>query len=118
PTNLPWGLTLARRVPPFTDLAVYPGPTRFQPTPAYASLAALFSVGVYYLVDWKSNFPLPKTVCIAVIVYLTCIFFLDFLRVDVSSLTLGLSAVQVLAVLLSTGALVLCLKLPDNPDAG
>ncbi len=38
PTQLPWGILIDNRIPPYNDLALYPPDTRFHPTFLYESL--------------------------------------------------------------------------------
>ncbi|GAB4154799.1 MAG: prolipoprotein diacylglyceryl transferase [Candidatus Promineifilaceae bacterium] len=38
PTELPWGILIDNRIPPYNDLALYPPDTRFHPTFLYESL--------------------------------------------------------------------------------
>jgi phosphatidylglycerol---prolipoprotein diacylglyceryl transferase len=53
PTTLPWGLDIhaAHRIPPYTDLGLYPVSTRFHPTFLYESLWDLSAFGAILLIE-------------------------------------------------------------------
>jgi phosphatidylglycerol:prolipoprotein diacylglycerol transferase len=99
PTALPWGMGVERRPPPFDDLALYPLSTRFHPTPAYLSIWALVTLAIVLLIGGRRGSRLRRgdRALLALAIYLPGLFAVDFLRVDVSRVLLGLTGVQVLA---------------------
>jgi phosphatidylglycerol:prolipoprotein diacylglycerol transferase len=100
PTTLPWGVALARRVPPFADLTAYPPATRFHPTPAYVSIWAVVSLLAGWLIArWAGDrLRSGDRALIAAAVALPGLFLADLLRVDVARPVLGLSTMQAAAV--------------------
>jgi phosphatidylglycerol:prolipoprotein diacylglycerol transferase len=114
PTTLPWGMTIQRRLPPYDDLALYPPDTRFHPTPAYLSLWALATLVIIWWVErrWAARLRTGDLFLLATAIYASGLFAADFLRVDMSRSLLGLTGMQVLALLIViAAAIVLVLRL-------
>lgn len=101
PTRLPWGVALARRVIPYTDLTLYPPGTRFHPTPAYVSLWVLGAAVVWLALHRRLASRLRPGEAFLLAAGLTApgFFLADFLRADVTRPLLGLSFLQWLSLL-------------------
>ncbi len=110
PTGLPWGLPLARRVPPFADLTAFPASTRFQPTPIYLSLwAALVALGVWWIGRrYAGHLQSGDQLAITLGLIAPGLFLGDLLRADASPSLLGtgVTGVQLLAILILVSAIV------------
>ncbi len=109
PTDLPWGMALARRVPPYEDLTAFPPTTHFHPTPAYVSLWALLTLGVAWLVQRRfgSRMLAGELFLLASAIYLPGLFLADFLRLDVSRPVFGLTGLQAAAAALFAAVVAL-----------
>jgi phosphatidylglycerol:prolipoprotein diacylglycerol transferase len=109
PTSLPWGVP----VPEGVNLTVVQGVVsegaRLHPTPAYASLWAVIVLAVALLIRKRGGWFGPGwQFVVAAGLYLAGLFWLDFLRLDVSRGILGLTGLQLICALgvAACGALV------------
>jgi phosphatidylglycerol:prolipoprotein diacylglycerol transferase len=104
PTSVPWGMRVIaeRRLPPYTDLTVWPLSVGFHPTPAYQSLWGLATLGTLWLIENRRGERLAEgDLCLlGALIYLPGLFALDFLRLDNSRVLAGLSLEQVVVVAL------------------
>lgn len=93
PTTAPWGMIVENPVTPFRSH------TLFHPTPAYVSILALITLGITVALRMRisDRAGVGGQFLIAVIVYFTGLFALEFLRVDVSPVLFKLTAMQVVA---------------------
>ena len=86
PTTLPWGLAIdpEHRIPPFTDLAEYPGATRFHPTFLYESLATLvLGLVLVWVADrWRAQHRPGDLLAGYLLGYAVIRFFIEYLRPD------------------------------------
>jgi phosphatidylglycerol:prolipoprotein diacylglycerol transferase len=103
PTSLVWGMMVQNPVPPYE-----PG-MHFHPTPAYLSIWALLSTAVLFWLEKRGSLARGGLFAGALLLYLPAAFLADVLRADVSRPFLGLTGIQLLAVLLLS--IVLALRL-------
>jgi phosphatidylglycerol:prolipoprotein diacylglycerol transferase len=110
PTDLPWGLPLARRVPQFADMTAFPASTRFQPTPIYLSLwAALVALGVWWIARrFAEHLQSGDRLAITLGLMAPGLLVGDLLRADASPSLLGagVTGMQLLAILILVSAIV------------
>lgn len=101
PTALPWAVRLAERVPPYGSYIDVPPSMGFHPTPAYVALWSLAALLVWIVLRrvWASRERPGSEFLLAAGLAAPGLFLFDFLRVDVSTIVLGLTAVQILALL-------------------
>jgi len=112
PTTLPWGVAIDHRVPPLDDLARFPMETRFHPTPAYVAIAAAVVLILALTVFGRlSRFTAPgNRFLFSALLLLPTIFVAEFLRMDVSALALGLTALQWVSLILWLAALAIVIQ--------
>lgn len=121
PTTLPWGLAIdpAFRIPPYTDLAEYPGATRFHPTFLYESLATLIlCLVLLWAADrWRDKRRSGDLLFGYLLGYAVIRFFIEYLRPD--AWTMGaMATAQWIAIglgILSILALILRHQIGDRP---
>jgi phosphatidylglycerol:prolipoprotein diacylglycerol transferase len=111
PTTMPWGVVIDHPPPPYNDTLSYPPGTLFHPTPAYLSLwALLVSVGVGGLNKrCATHFQYGDTFLGVSLLYCVGLFLTDFLRVDVSRILLGLSGMQIVALVMFAWSIAMIL---------
>lgn len=102
PTHLPWGMVVQNPVPPYNNLELFPPPVRFHPTPAYISIWAALTLAAIWFIRRRYGDRLHKGdgFLLAALIYAIGLFLVDFLRVDVSHTMLGLSGMQILALVI------------------
>ncbi len=89
PTTLPWGLhiPLFYRVPPYTNLALYPETTRFHPAFLYESLAnlTLCLILIWIATRYRKQLKMGDITAGYLIGYSLIRFLMDFMRTDGTS---------------------------------
>jgi phosphatidylglycerol:prolipoprotein diacylglycerol transferase len=100
PTTLPWGVPVPEGMNLAVAQDVITESVRLHPTPAYASLWAVIVLAVALLIRKRGGWFGPGwQSVVAAGLYLTGLFWLDFLRLDVSRGLLGLTGLQVICAL-------------------
>ena len=107
PTTLPWGVSVLNPPPPYDNPFTYPPDTMFHPTPGYLSLWTLivFLVLSLWLRRRASEMPVGRKFLLSILMVTPMLFALDFIRIDVARVLIGLTGMQLLSLLLFIAAL-------------
>jgi phosphatidylglycerol---prolipoprotein diacylglyceryl transferase len=109
PAVLPWAVHIQNPIPPFTTAE------RFHPTPAYLALWAASSLIVILWLEHRDVLRKGQLALVSVLLYAPGLFIADFLRLDMHRGLLGLTSMQLLAlVLLAVSGAFLTLRRAQN----
>lgn len=112
PTTLPWGITIDRinRVGSYSDMTLYPATTTFHPIFLYESVWSLLTCVLLLLLwlNYRKRFKPGDFLLIYFVAYAIIRFLLEFLRVDVTLVSV-INVSQAVTLVSGVGALLLLL---------
>lgn len=107
PTTLPWGIPISGPVAPYNALSPE---TRFHPTPIYVAVWSLVTLGITLWIEARRRLPKGALFVVSALILMPGLFLADFLRADVARPMLGLSGMQLLAMMLFAAAAVVLVR--------
>lgn len=112
PADLPWGVAVDYPPFPYSDVSLYPDGTLFHPTPAYLSLWTLVVGATAWALNkrYGPRLQMGDTFFMVSLLYSVGLFLADLLRVDVTRVILGLSEMQVVALVMIIGAAAMLMR--------
>ena len=110
PTNLPWGIPIAEYLRP----AVYASNQYFHPAFLYESILDLILFAALFIIYQKQRLKPKQIVGVYLVGYGIIRFAMEFIRIDLTAIWLGLRAPQIVSLILAAAGIWLIVETEKN----